>query len=138
MPSAHNIVGAREGEAGFSNWLAGTVDDVAIYGEPLSFDEAQLHLAISQAPEPVAYLEPPVDPNDSDEDGVADSLDNCPEAANAEQEDSDFDGIGDACQPEPDGDEDGVTDEADNCPDVPNPLQEDENENLVGDVCEVE
>ena len=138
MPSAHNIVGALEGEAGFSSQLAATVDDVAIYGEPLSFDEAQLHLAVSEALEPVAYLEPPADPNDGDEDGVGDSLDNCPEAANAEQEDSDFDGVGDACQPEPDADEDGVPDEVDNCPEDSNPLQEDEDEDLVGDVCEVE
>jgi len=40
---------------------------------------------------------------DSDEDGVADSEDNCPETANPEQEDSDFDGVGDVC------------DEIDNC-----------------------
>ncbi len=34
---------------------------------------------------------------DSDDDGVADAVDNCPEDANADQADSDQDGIGDVC-----------------------------------------
>jgi len=34
---------------------------------------------------------------DSDEDGVADAVDNCPFTANFDQDDSDADGIGDAC-----------------------------------------
>jgi hypothetical protein len=73
---------------------------------------------------------------DTDEDGVADGEDNCPEVANPEQEDSEFNGVGDACEPQSDSDEDGISDEVDNCPDDPNPLQEDINENEVGDVCE--
>jgi predicted 3-demethylubiquinone-9 3-methyltransferase (glyoxalase superfamily) len=36
-------------------------------------------------------------PNDTDVDGVADDIDNCPEDANPDQEDTDGDGMGDAC-----------------------------------------
>src|SRR6185312_6038731 len=34
---------------------------------------------------------------DADSDGVPDELDNCPTIPNADQKDSDFDGVGDAC-----------------------------------------
>jgi hypothetical protein len=37
-------------------------------------------------------------PQDSDGDGVADSADNCPQTANANQTDTDNDGTGDACE----------------------------------------
>ena len=39
--------------------------------------------------------------SDTDGDGVFDSFDNCPEAANPDQADSDSDRTGDACDPEP-------------------------------------
>jgi hypothetical protein len=39
---------------------------------------------------------------DNDGDGVADSVDNCPTTANADQSDNDGDGIGNACDPTPD------------------------------------
>jgi len=35
--------------------------------------------------------------DDSDDDGVPDSLDNCPAIPNPDQADSDGDGVGDAC-----------------------------------------
>ena len=38
---------------------------------------------------------------DSDDDGVEDSLDNCPLVTNPEQVDSDYDGLGDLCDQEP-------------------------------------
>ncbi|MFQ5796736.1 MAG: hypothetical protein ACE5JP_17035 [Candidatus Bipolaricaulia bacterium] len=44
---------------------------------------------------------------DTDGDEVRDELDNCPAIANPRQEDSDFDGIGDACDDTPQGDGDG-------------------------------
>jgi hypothetical protein len=136
MPSAHNIVGSREGEGGLSDWLGATVDDVAIYGEALSFEEVESHLAVSEAPQPTIYLEGPANLADADEDGVPNNADNCPEVANPEQEDSDSNGVGDACEPVADADEDGVADEVDNCPEDPNPLQEDANKNGIGDACE--
>jgi hypothetical protein len=41
---------------------------------------------------------------DSDGDGIADAVDNCPQVANANQADSDGDGTGDACDSDIDGD----------------------------------
>ena len=38
---------------------------------------------------------------DSDADGVADAVDNCPSVSNADQSDADADGAGDACDPRP-------------------------------------
>ncbi len=51
---------------------------------------------------------------DSDEDGVEDAADNCPDAANPEQEDNDGDGDGDAC--DDDDDDDGDPDANDCAP----------------------
>jgi hypothetical protein len=60
-------------------------------------------------------------PDDSDSDGIADFLDNCPLTSNPDQSDSDDDGLGDAC---------------DNCPWHANLDQVDENDNAIGDLCE--
>jgi Ca2+-binding RTX toxin-like protein/streptogramin lyase len=137
LTADHNIVGASKAPGvGFSNWLAGSIDDFAIYGHALSFDEVEAHLMASDAVQPSAYLQTFPDPNDTDEDGVFDAQDNCPEVANPEQEDADSNGVGDLCEPALDADEDGIVDEVDNCPEDPNPLQEDLDENGVGDVCE--
>ena len=45
----------------------------------------------------VTTVSTPPPPTDADGDGVADSSDNCPNAANPDQADSDQDGVGDAC-----------------------------------------
>jgi hypothetical protein len=57
---------------------------------------------------------------DTDEDGIGDLADNCPDDPNPLQEDGDGDGVGDLC---------------DNCPDDPNPDQQDANGDGIGDAC---
>ncbi len=73
---------------------------------------------------------------DDDNDGVVNSIDNCPEVANPDQEDANNNGIGDACEFIEDDDNDGVANSIDNCPEVANPNQEDTNNNGIGDACE--
>lgn len=71
---------------------------------------------------------------DSDGDGVINSNDNCPDAANPSQADMDFDGLGNTC--DADDDIDGVVDTVDNCLGNFNPWQEDSDGDGVGDQCE--
>ncbi|MBN8431429.1 PHB depolymerase family esterase [Microbulbifer salipaludis] len=78
---------------------------------------------------------------DTDGDGVEDTLDNCPNTANADQADNDNDGIGNACDSTPDGepvdtDGDGVTDAVDNCPAIANADQLDNDNDGIGNACD--
>ncbi|MFT4518138.1 MAG: hypothetical protein ACI9JM_000515 [Halioglobus sp.] len=74
------------------------------------------------------------DLNDTDQDGLSDSSDNCPSATNPGQENSDFTGDGgDAC--DSDDDDDGLEDLQDNCPTIANPDQADSNGDGIGDAC---
>lgn len=71
---------------------------------------------------------------DDDGDGIPNDSDNCPNTVNPDQQDTDSDGIGDACAS--DTDNDGVADFEDNCPDTPNPDQNDSDGDAIGGACD--
>ncbi len=75
---------------------------------------------------------------DTDMDGVADAMDNCPRVANRDQADANMNMIGDACEMAgaPDEDRDGRPDAEDNCPRVWNVNQGDDDRDGVGNVCD--
>ena len=57
---------------------------------------------------------------DADNDGVNDFNDNCITVPNPDQNDSDYNGIGDLCR---DTDDDGIIDISNNCPNTPNQIK---------------
>lgn len=74
---------------------------------------------------------------DTDMDGIGSSFDNCPSVSNPTQQDTDGDGVGDACNDADDADGDEYADALDNCPTVSNPSQVDTDGDGIGDACEV-
>jgi len=79
------------------------IDEVAIYNRALTPEEIQEHYQRGLAGQGYCGAA------DSDEDGINDDEDNCPDVYNPDQADSDSDGIGDVC---------------DNLPNIPNADQE--------------
>jgi hypothetical protein len=86
------------------------------------------------------------EPGDVDGDGVRDEFDNCAQTRNADQLDTDGDGLGDRC--DADADADGVPNSLpyldprepgqDNCPQKPNPGQEPSADPRFGAACYVD
>jgi Thrombospondin type 3 repeat len=72
--------------------------------------------------------------HDTDGDGVIDVEDSCPLVANAQQVDTDADGLGNVC--DTDDDNDGRLDGADNCPLAANATQTDGDSDGAGDPCD--
>ncbi|MEW5794820.1 MAG: thrombospondin type 3 repeat-containing protein [Candidatus Zixiibacteriota bacterium] len=78
---------------------------------------------------------------DSDGDGLADGCDNCPDLANLDQSDLDYDKVGDLCDPcvfdaQNDIDDDGLCAQEDNCPESANSNQADADQDGIGDACD--
>jgi len=109
--------------ASFLGYFDGDIDEVSLYGTPLSSDQiTKLYQgqALCEADNCPGFLNP--EQEDLDGDAVGDSCDNCIDVANEFQEDDDGDAVGDSC---------------DNCLVVYNPDQEDSDADLVGDSCDI-
>jgi len=85
---------------------------------------------------------------DTDQDGIADTLDNCPNVPNADQANRDGDPQGDACDLCPDEagtpqgdqfdpDQDGIGTACDNCPNLANADQANRDSDPQGDACDL-
>jgi len=132
--SAHTVV--VDGELGFPDVAAGatkTSIDTFSFRQDRKYPFNQDDLVWEVHGDPAS--------DDSDDDGVPDNDDNCPNTHNPEQLDSDYDNVGDACDecpndpdkvdpgicgcgtPDTDSDNDGVLDCNDGCPDDPDKVE---------------
>lgn len=117
-------------------WCAGTMDinqtsgAITCDGSSMGNESqegsllADISFTVEQARGNPDFLCSPIAPTapDTDIDGIADEVDNCPATYNLDQTDTDADGVGDVC---------------DNCSDISNPDQLDSDSNGIGDACEM-
>lgn len=132
-----NIAGERRG----AFWVGGDTFELDSNAGGTMNAQAIRNLALTAGQE-VTYTAVPLGSGnrlgvDRDEDTVKDFDDNCPANINPSQQDTDFDGIGDACEP-PDFDGDGIQDALDNCPLVSNANQLDTDNDGAGDACDLD
>lgn len=89
----------------------------------------------------------PIEPPDTDGDGVLDADDVCITVPDPDQLDGDDDGLGNACDPCPadpasgdehDEDGEGISDRCDNCPHVANRTQDNGDGDELGDACDLD
>lgn len=118
------------------------VDDKKMYGLT-EFNRTLRSRTYVDSVNQIATRKPAHAGKDTDRDGIPDRLDNCPYVQNANQLDSDGDGIGDVCDinappppPAEDTDGDGIPNTLDNCPTISNSNQLDSDGDGIGDACD--
>jgi hypothetical protein len=112
------------------------LDDWVLPGgnqEGVTIADCSLYIA-EESPRFILEYPFPTDPEDADQDGVFDCADLCPGVPDPAQEDTDHDGLGNACDDDDDGD--GFDDTSDNCPLIANPGQLDTDDDGLGDPCD--
>jgi hypothetical protein len=114
------------------NALTAVTAAVSLAGSSVTAHAIAASVPIQAAADSACAPEP-VNP-DPDGDGLNSPQDNCPSVYNPGQQDSDHDGVGDAC--DKDKDNDGIPDLYDNCPTTSNTSQVDTDHDGVGDACE--
>jgi hypothetical protein len=137
LTNAQPLLIGIHAQAGLNAFFQGVIDEVEIFDRELSSAEVQaIYTAGGDGKCKPGATPTPVP--DADGDGVPDATDNCPLTPNANQNDTDGDGIGNVCDPinDLDLDNDGIPNAVDNCPTTANTNQADGDGDGIGDACD--